>query len=413
MQESVVDYRDRLTEQAVATEPRAWLLGPEDVSTRRPRDGAEHRAVGLGWFSVGLGLAQLLAPGGVARLVGVPNTAFNRLTMRACGVRELGAGLGILAQPRPNALLWARVAGDLLDLALLTTSLVGTKHNAARLGVATTAVLGVTALDAKTALDVTRARRGEDIERAGVDVTHSITIHAQPSEVYAFWRDFSNLPKFLAHLESVEVRGDGKSGDGKSRNGTSLWRAKAPAGMSVEWEAEITKDEPNALIEWRSLPGSIVPNCGRVRFEKAPGNRGTEVHVALTYEPPGGSVAAIVAKLFGEEPKQQIKSDLRRLKQVIETGEVIRSDASIHAGRHAAQPAGDAPEAPEVHAAAAKRAAPAGTEPIHTKTAPTKPVGQESRVIPNADNTAKHSSSSYSSNASNSGNKPSKDHDAS
>jgi uncharacterized membrane protein len=131
----------------------------------------------------------------------------------------------------------------------------------------------------------------------------------------------------MQHLESVEVDGV-----------RSVWRAKAPAGFSVEWRAEKILDKPNEIIAWRTLPESEVPNEGAVRFRAAPGERGTEVHVELRYDPPAGKAGAFVAKLFGEEPSQQVSSDLRRFKQMMEIGEVVRSDASIHRGMHPARP---------------------------------------------------------------------------
>ena len=156
----------------------------------------------------------------------------------------------------------------------------------------------------------------------------SVTINRSPEEVYRFWRDFQNLPRFMSHLESVQVMSEKRS----------HWVAKAPAGMQVEWDAEIIEDRPNQLIAWHSLEGADVDNSGVVRFERAPGGRGTEVRVQLQYDPPGGKIGAAIAKLFGEEPEQQIKGDLYRLKQVMETGEVVQSDASIHRGLHPAQP---------------------------------------------------------------------------
>jgi uncharacterized membrane protein len=318
---------EQLTKQAVNAEPVNLWYGPKDVSHRRPRDAAERRAVGLGWFSIGLGLTQLLAPRSVARLIASSDGARARGTMRLLGLREIAGGVGILMQPRPNTFLWGRVAGDIFDLALLTDQMLTHRRGSVRLGLATATVLGVTALDVKTAMDLTRARRGQDLELDGIHVKHAITINAPRETVYAFWRDLQNLPTFMEHLESVQVHGD-----------KSTWRARAPMGTSVEWEATITSDEPNARIEWCSLPGSSIENRGSVVFLTAPGDRGTEVHVELTYHPPGGAIAAAFAKLFGEEPKQQIKSDLRRLKQVMETGEVMHSDASIHHGKHAARP---------------------------------------------------------------------------
>jgi uncharacterized membrane protein len=134
----------------------------------------------------------------------------------------------------------------------------------------------------------------------------------------------------MKHLESVTITG----------NGRSHWKAKAPAGSSVEWDAEITADQPNELIAWHSLGNSDVRNSGMVRFAEAPGGRGTEVHVDLRYDPPGGALGALFAKMFGEEPGGQIADDLRRFKQVMEIGEVMLSDATVTEGPHPAQPSG-------------------------------------------------------------------------
>lgn len=319
-----------------ATAAPNLIYGPEGVSTRRPRDGAEKRAVALGWFSLGLGLAQLIAPRRLARAIGIADNQRTQLTLRAFGVREIASGAGILLQPRPNTFLWARVVGDLIDLAALTEQLLTARSRKPRLAIATAAVVGATALDIKTALDSTRARSGQNMSAHGIHVKHAITIQAAPEDVYAYWRNLENLPRFLSHLESVQESGS-----------RSVWRAKAPAGTTVEWEAEILSDTPNSLISWRSLPGSTIPNQGSVRFRPAPNGQGTEVHVQLVYSPPGGAIGSVIAKLFGEEPKQQIKSDLRRLKQVLETGEVLHSDTSIHRGPHPAQPPSRVPVDPE------------------------------------------------------------------
>jgi uncharacterized membrane protein len=147
----------------------------------------------------------------------------------------------------------------------------------------------------------------------------AITINRPVEEVYRFWRDLANLPSFMNHLASVEVTG----------NGRSHWTANAPAGRTVDWDAEIVEDKPNQRLAWRSLDGSQVSNSGWVSFTPAPGaGGGTEVRVELSYDPPGGALGKVVAKLFGEEPQQQVTDDLRRLKQVLETGEVVRSEGS-------------------------------------------------------------------------------------
>ncbi len=166
-----------------------------------------------------------------------------------------------------------------------------------------------------------------------MDVTSVITVNRPAEELYRFWHDFENLPRFMDHLESVQATGDGRS----------HWKAKAPAGQSVEWDAEVIEDHPNELIAWRSLDGTGVNNAGSVRFNAAPGDRGTEVRVELRYDPPGGALGGAVARLFGEEPGQQVRDDLRRFKQVVETGETTVSDASIKGGGPA-QPPAEAPQ---------------------------------------------------------------------
>lgn len=150
-----------------------------------------------------------------------------------------------------------------------------------------------------------------DVHR-GILVIKTVTVNRPLEEVFSFWRDFANLPKFMKHLESIRVT--------DSRH--SRWIARGPMGTTVEWEAEIFNEKPNELIAWRSLPGSEIDHAGSVRFRKAPGNRGTEVHVELNYEPPGGRLGAAIAWLFREEPRLQIDDDLARFKQVMETGEI-------------------------------------------------------------------------------------------
>ena len=118
---------------------------------------------------------------------------------------------------------------------------------------------------------------------------------------------------------------------------------RAPLGTTIEWTAEMVEDRPDELISWRSVEDSQVPNSGVVRFVRAPGDRGTEVHLDLSYDPPAGAIGATIAKLFGREPSQQVDGDLRRLKQVLETGEVVHSDSSIHRGPHPARPSEEAP----------------------------------------------------------------------
>jgi uncharacterized membrane protein len=287
-------------------------------------------ANGLGWFSIGLGVAELIAPDSVARLVGVRPNNTSRTILRVAGARELAHGLGILSNNQPTGWVWSRVAGDVMDLSLLGTAMTKDDTDRSRLNAATVAVLGVTALDimAGNGLTNQQSARAGGGRIAGINVRRSITIGRPREDVYAFWHDFENLPRFMKHLESVTVTG----------NGRSHWKAKAPAGSSVEWDAEVTADQPNELIAWHSLGNSDVNNAGMVRFSQAPGGRGTEVHVELRYDPPGGALGALFAKMFGEEPGGQIADDLRRFKQVMEIGETMRSDATVSEGPHPAQP---------------------------------------------------------------------------
>jgi uncharacterized membrane protein len=168
-------------------------------------------------------------------------------------------------------------------------------------------------------------------------VKKAITVRRSPEEVYRFWRDFQNLPSFMNHLQSVRVTGDRRS----------HWVAEAPGGKTVEWDAELTEDRPSELIAWRSLPDADVDNAGQVRFRPAPRGQGTELVVELSYDAPAGKVGRTIAKLFGKEPEQEVYGDLRRFKQVMETGEVVRSDASLDtthfARQHPAQPPEEAP----------------------------------------------------------------------
>lgn len=305
-------------------ESRLARLEPE--AGRRARTVSERRTAALGWFSVGLGVVQLVAPGHVARLIGVSDRSRTRALLRIVGLREIGCGIGLLSNPRAPGWAWARVAGDLMDAALLGSAMGANKFAATRTVAAAAGVLAVSAADAQTARALDRSRQGER-KRRGSHVSKAITINRSPDEVYRFWRDFENLPRFMAHLESVQ-----------SVNGRSHWQAKGPLGTTIDWDADVVEDRPNELITWRSAAGADVDNQGSVRFRPGPGGRGTEVVVELTYQPPAGSIGAAAAKLLGEEPAQQIAGDLRRLKQVLETGDVMHSDASIHRGKHAARP---------------------------------------------------------------------------
>jgi uncharacterized membrane protein len=224
-----------------------------------------------------------------------------------------------------------------MDLATLSAAAASPRTHKPGVAFAAANVLGVAALDLLCAQELSR-KQGDMTEDGAVRVTRSITINRPAEDVYRFWRDVENLPRFMYHLQSVQSTAPGRS----------HWVTHAPGGTSVEWDAEITADHTNELIAWRSLPGSDVENAGTVRFEPRPGGRGTIVRVELEYRPPGGIAGAAFAAVFNASPQQQLDDDLRRLKQVLETGEVLRSDGSPDGTgsvrQHPAQPAGeDAP----------------------------------------------------------------------
>jgi uncharacterized membrane protein len=174
-----------------------------------------------------------------------------------------------------------------------------------------------------------RSLSGRDAK--AIRVKTSITIRREPEDVYRFWRELKNLPLFMRHVESVT-----------ESDGHSSWYARGPVGTKLEWDAEIVADRPNERLAWRSLEGATIPNFGSVEFRRAPRGQGTEVHLDLGFEPPFGALGASVARLFDEVPEVQLRNDLRRLKQILETGEVVHSDASIHRGIHPARPASSA-----------------------------------------------------------------------
>lgn len=154
----------------------------------------------------------------------------------------------------------------------------------------------------------------------GIRARGSVTLNQPRQEVFRFWRQFENLPHFMRHLVSVQAIGENRW----------RWEAKGPMDRDVMWDAEIINEIPNELIAWRSLKGSDVDSAGSVRFKDAPGGRGTEIRVELQYDPPAGVLGAYVARLFGREPEQEIKSDLARLKQFLEAGEVATTEGQPH-----------------------------------------------------------------------------------
>lgn len=313
-------------------------------------DGSRRLAKALAWFSIGLGIVELAAPRRLARLIGIRGGSGTRNVLRIMGAREIGHGVLILLRPSSAASVWSRVGGDVLDLSLLGKAMSTSRKGRGRIAGAMAAVLGVTALDVYDSLRLTGNGAAGQLhghgaqslirritDRGPIEVSKTLTVRRPVDEVYSFWRDFRNFPRFMNHLESVDVL------DGRR----SHWKAQGPAGATVEWDAEIVDDVPNERISWHSLPGAEINHSGSVSFKPAPGDRGTEIHVKFRYDAPAGKLGAAFAMLFGEEPRQQVQDDLLAFKQVMETGEVVRSEGTMK-GRFLQHPAQRPAEEPGI-----------------------------------------------------------------
>lgn len=286
---------------------------PSSPSPASAASNSAHRlANGLGLFSIGLGLAEVLAPGRVAKLVGMaPHLGL----IRAMGIRELGSGAGLLSRRAADRWAWSRVGGDLVDLAMLGAAARASSISRSRLALAAAAVAGVAALDVYCSRRLGRNGRSRPPHHTQHFNT-SITVDRPAEDLYRAWRRFEDLPRFMSHLESVEQTGDH----------VWHWRAKGPARSRVEWDAEIIEDLPGKRIVWRALENSQVPNSGSVRFEPAPEGRGTEVTLNLVYQPPAGKLRTWIARAFGRSPELQIPVDLHRFKQWMEAGEIATTE---------------------------------------------------------------------------------------
>ena len=248
-----------------------------DVVKRKP----ESLATGLGWFSVGLGLAQLAMPDRVAEIAGIEPTPDNMRLMRTMGMRELTSGVGILTQPVPDKWLWGRVVGDVIDLALLGVAMGRNDGDRDKTLGATLAVLGVTGLDLLAAKQLSHKRdemEVDDVDIGAKTIFRIITIKAHPANVEKDWNEF-------------------------------VWSE----GGDESREATVT-------------------------FAPAPGAQGTEIRAELTYTPKAGKLGTAAQRLTHKSPGQMLGQDLKRFKMMIETGEVVKSDASIHKHMHPAQP---------------------------------------------------------------------------
>jgi uncharacterized membrane protein len=265
----------------------------------------------LGWASAGTAVPLLLTPRGFGSVIIAGDGPGQRTAVTVAGVRELAVAAGLLKRPSP-LWLWARVGGDVMDLALLGLALTSpNNYDKRRLVAIMAALVGITGVDVYAA--TTRSPR-----RAEVRLTASVTVATPASQAYELWRELEILPSFMSHLDEVSMTGPV----------TSHWRASAPFGRTVEWDAEITGDVAGEWLAWRSVDNAKIFSEGNVRFTPAPGGRGTEIHVTLRYGTSSVWMAVAAARYFGANPSARLDDELRRFKQVAETGEVVRSEGA-------------------------------------------------------------------------------------
>lgn len=283
----------------------------------------------LGWVSLGLGAAQLAAPGWLVDLIGIEDGGRNRAILRLLGFREVATGAGLLAGSNPTPWMWGRVGGDAIDLALLASTLDDRGTNRQRLAGAAAITAAITAIDAicsawLTSTPVAReARRPEPVR-----VATAITVRAPASRIYEALANAQNLPRFATSFASIDVQ------DPR----LTRWTATLPGGLSLEWGLEITEEEPGERIAWRTREGSTFPASGQIALRPAPADQGTEVRFTAEFAPPGGELGARLGDLFSGAIGTKIHNDLRRFKQLMELGEIVQSDASSARGPHPAQP---------------------------------------------------------------------------
>jgi uncharacterized membrane protein len=298
----------------VPPEPQSDAVAPpSDAAGRaqpRVRERARSGVVALGLASVALGVAKVAAPRALARLVGAPDGPRAKWIIQGLGAREVVIGVGLLASRRATPWLWARAAGNALELALLGAAVGARREDRRRAAGALGVLAGMTAFDVACAVASTRALR----RRVAAPVRRSVTIARPREEVYRFWRDFANAPAFMSDVESVEVLDDRRS----------RWSAHGPVGPVVSWEVTVAEDRPDELVRWSSVEGaqSDVRTEGVVRFSDALDGRGTDVELELGYGVPDDAPERAAAFVARAAAPQRIEAGLARGKALLETGRV-------------------------------------------------------------------------------------------
>ena len=275
----------------------------------------------LGWFSLGLGAAEIAAPKALARILGTrPRPA---LTRTVYGLREVAVGAGILASQNPRPWVWARVAGDTLDLLTLAAIRGNRRARPATVALALGSVAAVTALDLRTALALGRDDEdgGEDDGRGGVPagaqtVRGSVVVDRPPDEVFWAWRDPVTVATMLSPF--LEVRAESPD--------LAHLRLKTPAGGVAHWSWDVPDERPGDFMRFRSLPDSSVRNEGTATLHPVDGGRSTRLEVEGWYLAPGGRIGTAALSGFGTAPEAALDTVLARFKDLVESGVAPTSD---------------------------------------------------------------------------------------
>ena len=276
-----------------------------DATTR----GNHAMITALGWLSIGLGLAQLVAPRGLARASGLRGVS--PFWIRAIGLREMACGVALLRGENRPVWRWSRIAGDAMDLSLLGMAMASRRHARTRLAATAAVVAGVTAIDYIASAQLAPRKLSElpAPGEAGLALQKSVIVNRSADDCYRAWRDLENLPRFMPGLQSVQ-----------------LIDARRSRWHSVEgvWTGELTQERPGQGMRWRAAENHS--ETGALELSPAPDGRGTVVTMQLHMQPPAGKVGAAVASLFSQAPAYQIETTLRRFKQWMETGEISTTE---------------------------------------------------------------------------------------
>lgn len=317
------------TSEAAAGEPTRipGALGRNRGVNVARRAGANPMVTqGLGWVSLALGTAALLGSRRLGTAIGMEG---REALLRVAGARELVAAWGLLRSGESTPWLWARVAGDVMDLAMLGASATQAARQPRALK-ALGVVAAVTAVDVWAALGASSKQytrpqgRAYSARSAEGTLAETIVVKKTPEECYRYWRKLAQLPSFMPLLRSVVEIDEARS----------HWVFEGPAGVQLEWDSQITHDEPGRRIAWRSLPNSQLAHAGVVRFSEATGKRGTLVRLTADYRllPQFGGSRHLVS-LIQKAPRARLREDLRRFKALLETGVLPTTEGQPHGRR--------------------------------------------------------------------------------